>query len=88
MFRTIALAAALGAMALPAFATTQVTVHIGGLDAKATHAVIYHAAQAACRAELADEIELVRRAEWAGCVRDAIAGAESRLATMGGLATR
>lgn len=88
MFRTIALAAALGAVALPAFAATHVTVNVSGLDAKAAHAVIFHAAQAACRTELADESALVRTYAWSDCLHDAIAGAETKLATLRGFASR
>ena len=88
MFRTLALAAALGAVAVPALAATQVTVNVTGLDAKAAHAVIYHAAQAACRTELADQSVLVRSYAWSDCVHDAVAGAETKLATLRGIASR
>ena len=88
MFRTIVLAAALGAVALPAFAATAVTINVAGLDAKSTQAAIFHAAQAACRTELATETDLVRHYVWADCVHDAVAGADAKLASMGGLASR
>jgi hypothetical protein len=35
-------------------------VKVAGLDAKAAHAAILQAAQAACRAELADQSSIVR----------------------------
>jgi hypothetical protein len=88
MFRTIALAAILGAVALPALAATQVTVNVSGLDARAAHAVIFHAAQTACRTELAGDSSLLRSYEWSDCIHDAVSTAETKLATMRGLASR
>ncbi len=80
MFRTIILAAALGAMALPAGAATSITVNITGLDAKAVHTTIVHAAQAACRIELRDDSPLELVYSRPECMSDAVAGAEARLA--------
>ena len=88
MFRTFALAAALGAFALPAIAGTVVTVNVVGLDSKAAHTVIYHAAQQACRVELADESQLVQFYNRPACISGAVATAEAKLASMRGLASR
>jgi len=88
MFRTLALAAALGALALPAFASTAVTVNVVGLDSKAAHTVIYHAAQQACRVELADESQQVQFYNRPACISSAIATAEAKLASLRGLASR
>ena len=79
MFRTLLLAAALGAMALPAAAGTSVTVDISGLDANATHTAIVRAAQAACRAELSGETSLVVFYNRPECLNDAIGRAEASL---------
>ena len=49
MFRKLALAAAVAAFAVPAFAATQVTINVTGLDAKSAHAVIVQAAEKACQ---------------------------------------
>jgi hypothetical protein len=88
MFRKILLAGALGVLATPAFAATQVTVNLAGLDAKAVHAVIYHAAQAACRAELADETPLVQFYNRPTCITETVNRAEAKLETMHVMASR
>ena len=88
MFRTLAFAAALGALALPAVAGTAVTVNVIGLDSKAAHAVIYHAAQQVCRAELSDESQLVQFYKRPACISSAVTTAEAKLASMRGLASR
>jgi hypothetical protein len=88
MFRTLALAAVLGSMALPALADTKVTVNVVGLDSKAAHTVIYRAAQEACRGELSDESQLVQFYNRPSCITHAVATAEAKLATMRGLASR
>jgi hypothetical protein len=78
MLRTLALAAALGALALPA-AAASVTVNIAGLDAKAAHARIVHAAIAACSAELRDESPLIQYYQMSSCIDEAVADAEAKL---------
>jgi hypothetical protein len=89
MFRKFLLAAALGALSVPAFAdTAKVTVNVAGLDAKAAHAVIYHAAQAACREALADETDLVKFYDRPDCISDAVAAAETKYESMRALASR
>jgi hypothetical protein len=88
MFRKFVLATAFAALAVPAFADTAVTVNVGGLDARAAHAVIYHAAQEACRAELADQSQLVQYYNHPGCLHSTIAKAEAKYAAMRGLASR
>lgn len=84
------LAAALSATVLPAaaFAGSQVTVNVNGLDAKATQAAILQAAQTACRNELANDSDLVKFYARPGCVSAAVADANARLASMRGLASR
>ena len=88
MFRKLALAAAVAAFAVPAFAGTAVTVNVAGLDAKAAHAVILQAAQKACRAELADQSMLVRFYVHSECITDTVNEAEAKFASMRGLASR
>ena len=83
MFRTFLLAAALGAIALPAAAGTSITVSLAGLDATAAHAAIFHAAQAACRAEMSGDTALVQFYERPECISDAIARAEASMAAAG-----
>jgi UrcA family protein len=78
MFRTLAIAAVLGAMAVPASAAS-VKVNIAGLDAKAAHAKIVHAAEEACSAALM-ESATVRYYEMTPCVNDAVAEAEAKYA--------
>ncbi len=88
MIRKFAIAAAFAALAVPAFAGTQVTVNVAGLDAKAAHAVILQAAQQACRAELAQDSSLVQFYTHADCISATVATAEAKYASMRGLATR
>jgi hypothetical protein len=88
MFRKLALAATIAAFAVPAFADSQVTVHVAGLDAKAAHAVIVQAAQQACRAELANQSTLVKFYTHAECITDTVNTAEAKYASMRGLASR
>jgi hypothetical protein len=83
MFRTFLLATALGAIALPAAAGTSITVSVAGLDATAAHAAIYHAAQAACRAEMRDETDLVQFYDRPQCISEAITRAEANMAAAG-----
>jgi hypothetical protein len=79
MYRTLILATAVAALALPAVAATSVKVNIEGLDAKAAHRVILHAAQAACRVELSDETPLELFYDRPECLGDAIGRAEASL---------
>ena len=78
MFRTLVLAAALGAMALPA-AAASVTINVAGLDAKAAHAKIVQAAATACGIELSDDSTVVQYYTHAACVTDAAAKAEAKV---------
>jgi len=87
MIRTLLITAALGAMALPAAAATSVTVNVGGLDAKATHATIVRAARSACSAELRDSSPLEQYYLQPECMRAAIARAESTLTVNGAVAS-
>jgi hypothetical protein len=88
MFRKLALAAAVAAFAVPAFAATQVTINVTGLDAKSAHAVIVQAAEKACRTELADQSGLAQFYTHAECVNAAVNEAEAKYASMRGLASR
>lgn len=89
MFRKLILAAAFGALSVPAFADpSQVTVKVAGLDAKAAHEAIYHAAQVACREALADETDQVKFYVHADCVSGAVAAAETKYQSMRALASR
>jgi len=89
MIRKFAIAAAFAAFAVPAMAgSTQVTVNVAGLDAKAAHAVILQAAQQACRAELAQDSSLVQFYTHADCISATVATAEAKYASMRGLASR
>ena len=78
MFRTIAVAAVLGSLALPAGAAS-VKVNVAGLDAKTAHAQIVRAAQTACSAALQDS-PTVRYYEMSPCIDDAVAAAEAKFA--------
>jgi hypothetical protein len=78
MFRTIALAVALGSLALPA-AAASVKVNIAGLDAKSAHEKIVRAAEQACNAVLQDSA-IARYYEMTPCVDDAVAVAEAKFA--------
>ncbi len=79
MVRTLLLASALGALALPAFAETSVKVDLTGLDAKAAHTAIVRAAQVACRVELNDESPLELYYDRPVCLNDAIDRTEAGL---------
>ena len=81
MYRTLILATALAALALPAAAGTSITVSVAGLDAKAAHTAIVHAAQAACRVELSDEFPQDIFYTRPDCLNDAIGRAEASLPT-------
>jgi hypothetical protein len=88
MIRKLAITAAIAAFAVPAFAGTQVTVKVAGLDAKSAHTAIVHAAQKACRAELADQTTLVQFYTHADCITGAVNTAEAKYASMRGMASR
>jgi hypothetical protein len=88
MIRKLAITAAIAAFAVPAFAGTQVTVNVAGLDAKSAHVAIVQAAQKACRTELADESSLVRFYTHSDCVTAAVTTAEAKYASMRGMASR
>jgi hypothetical protein len=89
MFRKFLLAAAIGALSVPAFAEpAKVTVNVAGMDAKAAHEAIFHAAQVACREALADETDLVKFYVRADCISGAIAAADTKYESMRGLASR
>jgi hypothetical protein len=75
MYRTLALAAALGALAVPAAADSVVKVNIAGLDANAARAKIVKAAQSACRIELRDEPSFDQYYELPVCIGDAVTSA-------------
>ena len=79
MLRKILLAAALAATAAPALADTKVVVNLAGMDAKAAHAKIVRAAEAACSAVLNDGA-VVRYYEMSPCISDAVAAAEAKYA--------
>ncbi len=82
MFRTLALAATLGALALPASAAS-IKVDINGLDAAAAHAKIVAAANTVCRIELHDAGPAQQYYEHQACVDDAVAKVQAQLATTG-----
>ncbi len=77
MYRTLALAAVLGALALPAAATTTVRVNVAGLDSRTAHATIVGAARAACQEELRGASTFEFYYAQPTCVRSAIARAEA-----------
>ncbi|HEX4181531.1 MAG TPA: UrcA family protein [Caulobacteraceae bacterium] len=79
MVRILVLAAALGALAIPA-AAESVTVNIAGLDAKAVHAKIVRAAEQACDAVYGDSL-VTRYYAMPSCVTEAVATAEAKFAT-------
>jgi hypothetical protein len=79
MLRTFVLAAALGALALPAGAAS-VKVNIAGLDAKTAHAKIVRAAQEACSVVLQDSA-IARYYEMPPCIEDAVAATEAKIAS-------
>ena len=89
MLRTLALAGAVAALALPAFASpAQVKIDVAKLDAPAVHKAIAQAARQACFAEYADQTTLVSFYARPDCVRRTVAKAESDYAAMRGLASR
>jgi hypothetical protein len=88
MLRKILLAAALAATAAPALADTKVVVNLAGMDAKAAHAIILHAAQLACRTELSEDTDLVRFYARPVCLDNTVARAEAKYQEMRGLASR
>jgi hypothetical protein len=89
MLRTLALAGAVAALALPAFAApSQVTVNVGKLDAPAAHKAIASAARQACFNEFAVETTVVSFYARPECVRRTLAKAEADYAAMRGLASR
>jgi len=89
MLRKIMLAVALAGLAAPALADTKVVVNLTGMDDKAAHAAILHAAQLACRAELAEDSDLVRFYARPICLDATVAHAEAKYQEMrGGLASR
>jgi UrcA family protein len=79
MLRSLVIAAALAATALPA-AAASVTVNIAGLDATAAHAKIEQAAVEACSIELSDESSVTRYYEQEACIAQAVSSAETKLA--------
>lgn len=76
-YRAIALASALGALALPA-AAASVKVNLAGLDAKAAHVQIVRAAEAACSSALASET--LRYYSMSSCIDEAVATTEAKFA--------
>ena len=89
MFRTLALAGALAALALPALAApTEVSINVAKLDAPAVHKAIAEAARQACTAEFAEQTTLVTYYGRPECIRHTVATAEAKYAAMRGLASR
>ena len=82
MFRTLVLAGAAAALALPASAATQVTINVAKLDAPAAHKAIASAAKQACSAEFVTTSGLVRFYGQPECVAHTLAKAESDYASM------
>jgi len=78
MLKSLVIAAALAATALPTFAES-VTVNISGLDAKAAHAKIEKAAEDACRVAMSEESSVAQYYDHAACVGDAVSTAETKL---------
>jgi len=78
MIRTFAIAAILGAIALPA-AAASVTVNVAGLDSKAAHDKIVVAAEHACSIELSTGNNVVQYYTQDACVAEATAAAEAKL---------
>jgi len=80
MTRTLSVAALLGvAFALPAAAETTIKVDVSGLDAPAAHARVLAAAKAACRIELRNSTTFEQYYQRVGCIKDAVAQAESQM---------
>lgn len=82
MFRTLVLAGAAAALALPAFAGAEVTINVAKLDAPAVHQAIARAARETCAAEFADSSALVRFYAAPECVNHTVASAEAKYASM------
>ena len=78
MLKSLVIAAALAATALPAFAAS-VTVDISGLDAKAAHAKIEQAAIAACRVAMNEESPVAQYYDHDQCISEAVSAAETKL---------
>lgn len=76
-YRVVALASALGALALPA-AAGSIKVNIAGLDAKAAHVQIVRAAEAACSSALSSET--LRYYSMSSCIDETVATAEAKFA--------
>jgi hypothetical protein len=76
MVRQLLLAAAVAAVAAPAFAQTTVKVSVAGLDAKAAHARIWDAAKVACRTEQAALPDALKAYTFMPCVEHAAAAAK------------
>ena len=76
-FRAIALASALGGLALPA-AAASVKVNVAGLDAKAAHVQIVRAAEAVCSSALADQT--LRYYSMSSCIDETVAATEAKFA--------
>ncbi len=81
MLRTLVLATAALALALPAAAATTVKVNIAGLDATAARATITQAAHEACQQEFRYESTFDQHYGRPICVQAAIAQAEAELDT-------
>ena len=79
MLKSLVIAAALAATALPAFAAS-VTVNVSGLDDKTAHAKIERAAEAACRTAMNEESSVAQYYDHAACVSEAVSTAETKLA--------
>ena len=87
--RTLVLAGAAAALALPAFAApAQVSINVAKLDAPAAHKAIAQAARQACFYAFADQTALVTYYARPDCVRHTTAKAEADYAAMRGLASR
>ena len=84
---TLALAGAVAALALPAFAAP-VSINVAKLDAPAVHKAIAEAARQACTAEFAEQTTLVTYYGRPECIRHTVATAEAKYAAMRGLASR
>ena len=78
MYRSLVLAVAACAMALPA-AAASVKINVAGLDSKAAHEKIVHAAEAVCSAELSSESALSRFYQQSDCVDATVAATEAKL---------
>lgn len=78
MSRTLILAAALGALALPASAAS-VKVNVAGLDASAVHQKIAHAASTVCQRELESQFSFDEFYAYGACVDATVAEAEAQL---------